>query len=122
MNIIDHFEIKVVHFKACKKFYETVMPALNIELKWSDDLAAGFGRVGSNKVCFMIEKHDKSVPAHIAFSAENKKAVQQFHQLGIQNGFQCNGKPGLRKEYAPNYYAAFLLDPEGKNIEAVISI
>ena len=118
--MIDHFEIKVVDFEGCKRFYETTLAALDIELKWANDTAAGFGEVGEGKVVFLVEKFDSRVPAHIAFSASSEAAVAQFHQSGVDGGFECNGKPGLRANYAPNYYAAFLLDPDGNNIEAVV--
>ncbi|WP_201772639.1 VOC family protein [Endozoicomonas numazuensis] len=53
-------------------------------------------------------------------AATSKAAVEQFHQAGISGGFQCNGEPGVREQYAPGYYAAFLLDPDGNNVEAVV--
>ena len=118
--MLDHFEIKVVDFEGCKRFYETALAALDIELKWSDDAAAGFGRVGAAKVVFLIEKFDRNVPAHIAFSASSEASVEQFHQRDVEGGFACNGPPGLRANYAPNYFAAFLLDPDGNNVEAVV--
>jgi catechol 2,3-dioxygenase-like lactoylglutathione lyase family enzyme len=118
--MIDHFEIKVVDFDGCRRFHETVLSALDIELKWSDDAAAGFGQVGKDKVVFLVEKFDRSVPSHIAFSASSEASVEKFHQKGVEGGFKCNGQPGLRTNYAPNYFAAFLLDPDGNNVEAVI--
>ncbi|CAM3659049.1 VOC family protein [Parendozoicomonas haliclonae] len=123
--MIDHFEIKVTNLEACQQFYSRVLLPLNIELKWSDDFAAGFGVINDSKVRFLIEKQPDSQaslpsPAHIAFSAENPAAVDAFHQQGIAGQYTCNGKPGFRKDYAPNYYAAFLLDPDGNNIEAVV--
>lgn len=120
--MIDHFEIKVVRFKECEVFYSTVLLPLNVEKKWADDAAAGFGLMGENKVRFLIEHSEASSIslAHIAFVAPSTQSVGEFHQAGITAGFRCNGEPGLREDYAPNYYAAFLLDPDGNNIEAVI--
>lgn len=117
--MIDHFEIKTVKFKQCKAFYSTVLVPLGIESKWGDDSAAGFGLSVDAKVQFLIEKFEISVPSHIAFIGKDENAVQQFYSLGIGNGYECNGKPGLRTNYAANYYAAFLIDPDGKNVEAV---
>ncbi len=117
--MIDHFEIKTINFESCKSFYETALQPLGVELKWADESAAGFGRQDAEKVSFLIEKHSASTPSHIAFSASSKAAVEQFHQAGIHGGFQCNGEPGIREHYAPGYYAAFLLDPDGNNVEAV---
>lgn len=117
--MIDHFEIKTVNFEACKIFYASVLNPLGIELKWSDEAAAGFGLMSTARVSFLIEKFDKNVPAHIAFSASDKQSVDLFHHVGVQSGFTCNGPPGLREDYALNYYAAFLFDPDGNNVEAV---
>lgn len=120
--MIDHFEIKTIKFDQCVDFYSKVLHPLSIELKWSDDLAAGFGVVDNPKVRFVIEKSDNKESAHIAFSAPNQLSVNQFHAIGIENGFVCNGEPGVRKQYASNYYAAFLYDPDGNNIEAVVYV
>ena len=120
IDLIDHFEIKTVNFDECKKFYERVLLPLGIEVKWSDNTAAGFGKINEGNVRFLIEKHDCCSKSHIAFSASSKLAVENFYQAAIAAGYQCNGKPGLREMYAPNYYAAFVIDPDGNNIEAVI--
>ena len=120
--MIDHFEIKTVEFESCVKFYTVVLQPLNIELKWSDDFAAGFGTKGDSKVRFLIEKSDTQEPSHIAFSALSQSSVDQFHSTGVESGFTSNGGPGIRAEYASNYYAAFLYDPDGNNIEAVVYV
>ena len=118
--MIDHFEIKTVNFEQCRDFYSTVLQPLNIELKWSDEAAAGFGLAGEENVRFLIEKSDAICPCHIAFAATDESSVAEFYEAGIAAGFQGNGEPGLREDYAPNYYAAFLFDPDGNNVEAVV--
>ncbi|MCE0555583.1 MULTISPECIES: VOC family protein [Motilimonas] len=118
--MIDHFEIRTINFHDCKRFYEKVLLPLKIEIKWSDKSAAGFGIIGEDKVRFLIEKSDNCTNSHIAFSASSKKSVEKFYQVALSEGYQCNGKPGLRENYAPNYYAAFVLDPDGNNVEAVV--
>ncbi|KAK9489349.1 hypothetical protein V1508DRAFT_428326 [Lipomyces doorenjongii] len=55
--------------------------------------------------------------SHIAFSADSKELVQQFYELALKNGGQDNGRPGIREHYAPDYYAAFIFDPDGNNVE-----
>ncbi|ASP37819.1 glyoxalase/bleomycin resistance/extradiol dioxygenase family protein [Bacterioplanes sanyensis] len=117
--MIDHFEIKVVNFAACCLFYRQALSALGIELKWSDDSAAGFGPQGESKVRFLIEQGERTSQNHIAFAATTESQVTSFYRLGLEHGGRCNGEPGLREHYAPNYYAAFLLDPDGNNVEAV---
>lgn len=120
--MIDHFEIKTVNFSQCKYFYSTVLLPLGIELKWEDDSAAGFGLKDEVKVRFLIEKAGTSNSSHIAFTAQNKISVEKFYSIGIENGFDGNGEPGIRENYSPNYFAAFLLDPDGNNIEAVVYV
>lgn len=117
--MFDHVEIQIVNFEACKAFYSNVLRPLKIEIKWSDEAAAGFGLVGEDKVRFLIELSDTSCKSHIAFKGRDEVAIKEFHRTGVELGFDCNGPPGLRQNYAPNYYAAFLLDPDGNNIEAV---
>ncbi len=117
--MIDHFEIKVADFESCCDFYTQALSPLGIELKWADDAAAGFGLRSEPNVRFLIEKGVNSAKSHIAFSASGEGQVSEFHKAGLSNGATCNGRPGLREKYAPNYYAAFLLDPDGNNVEAV---
>ncbi|WP_461605348.1 VOC family protein [Aeromonas rivipollensis] len=117
--MFDHVEIKVVHFDDCRRFYETVLVPLLIELKWADKDAAGFGRLGHEKVGFLIERGEQGAPCHLAFTASSAAQVDECYQVGVRAGFACNGPPGLRSHYAPNYYAALLLDPDGNNIEVL---
>jgi catechol 2,3-dioxygenase-like lactoylglutathione lyase family enzyme len=58
-------------------------------------------------------------PVHVAFRAPNRKAVDRFHAAGLKAGGRDNGAPGVRPDYSPTYYAAFLIDPDGNNVEAV---
>lgn len=119
-RVIDHFEIKVAAFEECRAFYMNALEPLGIELKWSDENAAGFGLSREPNVRFLIEKGVSNSTCHIAFSALDKRQVTAFHEAGLSAGGKCNGKPGLRSHYAPNYYAAFLIDPEGNNVESVV--
>ncbi len=119
-RVIDHFEIKVAAFEECRAFYMNALEPLGIELKWSDENAAGFGLSSEPNVRFLIEKGVSNSTCHIAFSALDKRQVTAFHEAGLSAGGKCNGKPGLRSHYAPNYYAAFLIDPEGNNVESVV--
>lgn len=118
--MFDHFEIKVVEFDKCLTFYSTALKPLGIELKWSDPCSAGFGMAHEPNVRFLIEKSESSTNSHIAFKAKDKTAVAAFHEAGLTASGTCNGEPGLREHFAPNYYAAFLYDPDGNNVEAVV--
>ena len=118
--MFDHFGIKVSDFENCVKFYQLVLHPLKIEMKWIEESAAGFGKKGNKKVVFLIEKSNTSSQVHTAFDGIDQAGVNKFHEIGKSSGYRCNGEPGLREHYAPNYYAAFLLDPDGNNIEAVV--
>ncbi|MDN3650898.1 VOC family protein [Reinekea marina] len=118
--MIDHFEIKVVEFEKCLKFYSSALKPLGIVLKWSDSSAAGFGTTHEPNVRFLIEKSESSTKSHIAFKAKDEASVASFYEKGLATSGICNGKPGIREHYAPNYFAAFLFDPDGNNIEAVV--
>ena len=121
--MIDHFEIKVVNFAECVKFYTTVLKPLGIELKWSGENAAGFGAIiDQERVLFLIEKSDSASTIHLAFEAADRQAIGAFHQAGVSAGYRCNGKPSFREHYAKGYYAAFLFDPDRNNIEAVVRV
>ena len=120
--MIDHFEIKVSNFQQCQTFYGLVLKPLNIELKWADEFAAGFGPFDDSSTRFLIEQAPTVSLCHIAFVGVNREGVDKFHAIGTSKGYLCNGEPGLRTAYAPNYYAAFLLDPDGNNIEAVVRL
>jgi len=119
VTVFDHVEIQVVRFDDCRRFYATVLAPLLIELKWADEEAAGFGLMGRDKVGFLIARGEQGPPCHLAFRASDAAQVDGFHHAGIRAGFVCNGPPGLRPHYAPDYYAAFLRDPDGNNIEAL---
>ncbi len=118
--MIDHFEIKVAAFEECCIFYKNALKPLGIELKWSDESAAGFGLSSEPNVRFLLEKGVSNSKCHIAFSAADKLQVVAFHEAGLSVGGKCNGNPSLRRHYAPNYYAAFLIDPDGNNVESVV--
>ena len=94
--MIDHFEIKVAAFEECRTFYKNALKPLGIELKWSDESAAGFGLSSEPNVRFLIEKGVSNSTCHIAFSAKDKLKVAAFHEAGLSAGGKRNGKPRLR--------------------------
>lgn len=117
-RLIDHIQLVVSDLAASRRFYEAVLGALDIPLGgvaddffWADELfvssidsQAALGRPTG--------RH------HLAFQAADRATVEAFHKAGLKNGGRDNGAPGERP-YHPGYYAAFLLDPDGNNIEAV---
>jgi catechol 2,3-dioxygenase-like lactoylglutathione lyase family enzyme len=117
--VIDHTNVNVSNFEKSKIFYTNVLASLGYELLHEfDGSVAGFGIDG--KPDFWIGKGDVNTPRiHIAFRAETREMVQTFYGVALEEGGQDNGAPGLRTHYHPDYYGAFVLDPDGHNIEAV---
>lgn len=123
--IIDHIDLKVSDLDEAKAFYRQALAPLKIDVVM--ELSAqvtgttdvvGFGRDGKPE--FWLEQGRKTEPRlHIAFAADNRKVVRRFHAAALAAGGRDNGAPGLRPHYHPDYYAAFVLDPDGHNIEAV---
>lgn len=120
--MIDHTGINVSNFETSKVFYINVLAPLGYELlKEFDGSVAGFGIDG--KPDFWIGQADVNTPRiRIAFRAESRAMVQAFHETALEVGGRDNAAPGLRSHYHPNYYAAFILDPDGHNIEAVCHV
>ena len=115
--VFDHVKITVRDPGASIAFYKTVLEPLAILPLWESDQGAQF----ANLVVWGDEP--ASGPIHMAFVADSRGQVEAFHRAGIEAGYRDNGTPGVREQYssdeAGRYYAAFLLDPDGNNIEAV---
>ena len=116
--IIDHIGLAISNYKKSKEFYSKALAPLKIELLAEDQGWAGFGKNG--KPDFWFGEDEKvQHPMHIAFLAESREEVNQFYEAAIAAGAKNNGKPGIREIYHPNYYGAFVIDPDGHNIEVV---
>ncbi len=116
--LIDHIGIAVSNYDISKAFYSKVLAPLDIVLLTEVEGWAGFGRDG--KADFWFGPDDIVLPPmHIAFAADSREKVDRFYEVAISAGAIDNGKPGLREHYHSNYYGAFVLDPDGHNIEAV---
>lgn len=116
--VLDHIGFNVSDFPASKAFYLQALAPLGIVVAAEGDGWVMFGRPG--KPQFWIGSFG-SVPGpiHIAFAADNREKVRQFHEAALAAGGKDNGAPGLREHYHPNYYGAFVIGPDGHNIEAV---
>lgn len=136
MSVIDHLYVDVSDYERSKAFFARALAPLGIELVVERDRVAGFGRTPKPELWIrwaQIEPPDPcgSVtrqtpdgtsfigPVHIAISASSRDAVDSFHQEALAAGARDNGGPGLHPEYHPGYYGAFVLDPDGHNVEAV---
>lgn len=121
--MIDHIGIAVSNYEQAKSFYCKALAPLGYTLLMEVQGFAGFGveEAGGPIATFWLhEDKDKvATGTHIAFTAANRKSVDDFHQAALQAKGKDNGKPGIREIYHPNYYGAFVLDPDGYNIEAV---
>jgi catechol 2,3-dioxygenase-like lactoylglutathione lyase family enzyme len=115
----DHVGLRVKRVDASVRFYEPTLAALGHALVAREESYAGFGPEGA--AAFWLHAHpgDRHAGTHVAFRAQNRAAVDEFHAAGLKAGGRDNGAPGLRADYGPKYYAAFLTDPDGNNIEAV---
>ena len=118
--MIDHVTLAVSDFHRSRAFYDAALSPLGINRLYADgECAAGYGRGG--KAFFWIAQQNKvATQTHVAFAAADRDAIDQFFQAGLDHGGSDNGGPGPRPQYHASYYAAFLLDPDGNNIEAVV--
>jgi catechol 2,3-dioxygenase-like lactoylglutathione lyase family enzyme len=113
----DHIGLKVKDVAASVRFYQAAVAALGHELCSSDGSSASFGPRG--EPALYLGNGEAAPGVHIALRAPDRAAVDRFHAVGLKAGGRDNGRPGLRTDYGPTYYAAFLLDPDGNNVEAV---
>jgi catechol 2,3-dioxygenase-like lactoylglutathione lyase family enzyme len=115
--IIDHITLHVSDYDKSKKFYLRALAPLGIEVANDFGKVAGFGKNGKGE--FWLATGPQQQPIHIAFVATTRAQVDAFHKAALAAGAQDNGAPGIREIYHPNYYGAFVIAPEGHNIEAV---
>lgn len=116
--MLDHLSLAVTDYERSKRFYQAALAPLGYALIMEHPISGGgFGSQG--KPSFWIKQGEPSARLHVAFAAPNRAKVDEFHAAALSAGAQSNGAPGLRPEYHPAYYGAFVLDPDGNNIEAV---
>lgn len=124
--MIDHMGIAVSDIERSRKFYEAALGALGMSVNMevgpdqtqSGGTALGFG-ARDEKIFWIADQERPGEGTHVAFRVERREQVDAFHAAGVKAGGRDNGAPGLRPHYGPNYYASFVLDPDGANIEAV---
>jgi catechol 2,3-dioxygenase-like lactoylglutathione lyase family enzyme len=119
---IDHLTLRVRDLAASRSFYEAALRPLDVTVQESDpslpdDPSVVFGPPGAED--FAISAGRSSGPLHIAFLAASREEVDAFHAAALAAGGTDNGAPGLRPHYHPGYYGAYVLDPDGNNVEAV---
>jgi catechol 2,3-dioxygenase-like lactoylglutathione lyase family enzyme len=125
--MIDHLTVLVTNYERSRDFYLKALAPLGYELVMElsreqipalpVERTGGLGAGG--KPDLWIRPSEKLAPMHIAFSCKDRRMVDSFYEAALAAGAVSNGVPGLRPHYHPNYYAAFVLDPDGYNVEAV---
>ncbi len=115
---IDHIGFAVADYQRSKAFYAQCLAPLGLELIVEIEGWAGFGR-GDKAELWFGEDSAAQRPMHIAFAASDRACVDRFYRAALAAGGKDNGAPGLRPVYHANYYGAFVIDPDGHNIEAV---
>jgi catechol 2,3-dioxygenase-like lactoylglutathione lyase family enzyme len=119
--MINHVSIGVTDIARTRKFYDAALKALGYTCLSEGDTSLGYG---TGSVAFWISATKRPVPAdpdsglHFCFDAPTRKSVDAFHAGALAAGGRDNGKPGVRADYGPDYYAAFVIDPDGYRIEA----
>lgn len=124
MNTIDHITMTVADIGKSRTFYEKALEPLGICIEFEHAPYVGFGRNGKPE--FWLgpagDGDEAQHPMHLCFTARNRNEVNAFYHAALAAGGKDNGKPGLREQYHPNYYGAFVIDPDGHNIEAVCHV
>ncbi len=118
--MLDHVGIEVGDFDRSRAFYEMALAPLGLTVVMEPMAgAAGFGEAGKPWFWVMSRGRPTVHGAHLAFKAADRDAVDTFHAAGLAAGGTDNGAPGPRPQYHRAYYGAFVLDPDGNNVEAV---
>ncbi len=116
--MLDHVNLPVSDLGRSKRFFEEALSPLGYRLVMEHGISgAGFGHAG--KPDFWVKQGAVSTAVHVAFASPDRATVDAFFDAAVAAGGRDNGRPGLRPEYHPTYYGAFVLDPDGNNIEAV---
>lgn len=114
----DHASLPVRKLAWAKKFYTAALGAIGMKINM--EVGDAFGMGSKTQKIFWLVKHAKATGgAHFAFAVDHREEVDAFHAAAIAAGGEDHGAPGLRPDYGPSYYAAFVYDPEGNNIEVV---
>jgi catechol 2,3-dioxygenase-like lactoylglutathione lyase family enzyme len=114
----DHVSLKVKDAVKSRRFFQRALAPLGYKVIDESEGGGGFG--AEDRSALWIAQGEPHEPAlHVAFAAAERAAVDAFYKAALDAGGRDNGRPGIRESYGPSYYAAFVLDPDGNNVEAV---
>ena len=116
--MLDHVILNVTDIAAARAFYDAALAPLGLGVMMEFEPGCGYG-AGGKPEFWVAERDAPSAPVHVAFAAHDPATVDAFHAAALAAGGRDNGAPGIRAHYHPGYYGAFVLDPDGNNIEAV---
>ena len=116
--MLDHITVTVADFARSKAFYTRALAPLGYSVGYEWETGCGF-EDGDGIPDFWIREGDRTSPVHVAFGVPERQLVHDFHAAALAAKGVDNGAPGPREQYGPTYYAAFVHDPDGNNIEAV---
>ena len=124
--MLHHVSFGVSNLERSAAFYDAALAVLGYVRVWTDTTAVGYGlAAGQDLFAVKLKASDAVAPGpgfHLAFTAPSREAVARFHAEALAHGGEDNGAPGLRPAYGPNYFAAFVIDPDGYRIEAVTTL
>jgi catechol 2,3-dioxygenase-like lactoylglutathione lyase family enzyme len=115
--MLDHMELMISDLARSKEFYLKALAPLGFKIIYDLKDATGFG--DESFPSFWIHTAEQCKPTHFAFGVMDRNSVDAFYRAAIAAGGRDNGAPGIRAQYHPNYYAAFVFDPDGNNLEVV---
>ena len=123
--MLHHLSFAVADLARSATFYEAVLAPLGYVRVWADATAVGYGQAdGGDKFAIRLRPDRAAVPGdgfHVAFAAPSRQAVDLFYEAALRSGGEDNSPAGLCPEYGENYYAGFVIDPDGYRVEAVIN-
>lgn len=117
--MFDHVVFGVSDYETSKAFFLKVLEPIGITAVYEGEPGIELSSDGKSSLCIRRQPIEKPAHLHLAFVAENREQVDNFHRLALEAGASDNGKPGIRPEYSGQYYAAFVIGPDGHNIEMV---
>ena len=122
--MLHHISLGVTDLDRSAAFYDAALAPLGYVRVWTDETAIGYGVAGGGDKLAIKRRDGAAAPGpgfHLALAAPDRASVDRFHEAALRNGGRDDGAPGLRPHYGPGYYAAFVIDPDGHRIEAVVN-